>query len=138
MRRNWRLIQKGFGHGVRTALSVEDYLNYWMSNVGAIAQIVPDGASFESSFRCFVGDGLIAELDLPQLSTEAAALGAVNLNVIPGLEVVYRWPLADAAAIDKSGDGMVAEVRRKANQAIATRGGALVTDGEAKILEPEA
>ena len=61
------------------------------------------------------------------LSAKAAALGAVNMNVIPGLEVIYRWSLADAVAIDKNGDGMVGEVRRKTFEAMATWDGTLVT-----------
>jgi len=77
--------------------------------------------------RHFVVDGLIAETDVPSVSVKAAALGALNMNVIPGLEVIYRWSLADAAAIDKNGDWMVEEVKRKANEALATWGGALVT-----------
>lgn len=120
-------IQKGFGHGVRTALSVKDYLKHWVSNARSIEQLLPDEHGFDSAFRRFVVDGLIAETDIAPLSAKAAALGAVNVNVIPGLEVIHRWSLAEAVAIDKSGDGMVEEVRRKTNEAIDTWGGALVT-----------
>ncbi len=119
-------IQKGFGHGVRTTLSVEDYLEYWASNAGRIEQFSPDEHGFESSFQRFVVDGLISEADVQWLSAKAAALGATNVNIIPGLAVIHRWSLIDAVAIDKNGEGMVEEVRRKTNEAIATWGGAPV------------
>ncbi|MGD1098687.1 MAG: hypothetical protein ABSB35_42760 [Bryobacteraceae bacterium] len=128
-------FQKGFGHGVKTTLSVEDYLRYWGASARPIEQILPDEHGFESSLRSLVADGLIAESDVLSVSTKAVALGAINLNVIPGVEVIYRWSLADAAAIDKKKDGMVEEVRRKTNEAIATWGGVLVTwGGDATFL----
>jgi trans-aconitate methyltransferase len=59
-------------------------------------------------------------------------LGAINLNVIPGVEMKYRWPLADAVAIDKS-PGMVDESRNKVSEAIATWGGELPRTGEMAV-----
>jgi len=123
-------IQKGFGHGVRTTLAVEDYLRYWEGNPRSIEQLVPDEHGFETSLRKLVADGLIGESDVPAVLAKAVALGATNLNVIPGFEVIYRWSLADAVAIDKKNDGMVEEVRRKTNEAIATWGGVLVASSE--------
>jgi len=118
-------IQKGFGHGVKTTLSIEDYLKRW--TIIPIVQITPDENGFEFPLTGFASDGLIAKGDIPDICSKAVALGATNMNVIPGVEVIYGWSLADAVAIDKRPGGMVDEVRRKTNEAIATWGGTLVS-----------
>jgi hypothetical protein len=123
---------KGFGHDVVTSLSLEAYLNYWAAPLQPINQLRPDEQGFQSRLRQFVNEGLIAESDIEDVCLKATKLGAINLNVIPGVEMKYRWPLADAVAIDKS-PGMVDESRNKVSEAIATWGGELPRTGEMAV-----
>lgn len=123
-------IQKGFGHGVRTTQSVDEYIRYWMDHVASIAQIIPDSNGFARPLQTLAAQGLISDSDVSLVSAEAAKLGATNMNVIPGLELSYRWSLTDAATIDKSKGGMVEEVRKKAMEAMRTWGGDFATNTE--------
>jgi hypothetical protein len=65
----------------------------------------------------------MAEGEVADICSKAASLGAINMNIIPGLDVLYRWPLSAAAAIDKQKGRFVEEVREKTNEAVATWGG---------------
>jgi hypothetical protein len=113
-------IRTGLGHR-RGLLPIEQYLTYWRGRL--IQQIFPDEQGrFQPALQPFTHDGLIGETDVEDICSQAAKLGATNLNVCPGVEVLFRWPLADAVAIDKTG-GMVGEVRTRANEAIVTWGG---------------
>jgi hypothetical protein len=102
-------------------MQVADYLTYWRDR--AIRQIRPDDQGhFQPALQPFIADGLIGQNDVEDICSQAANLGATNLNVCPGVEVLYQWSLADAVIKDKT-PGMVEEVRRRANEAIVTWGG---------------
>ena len=118
---HFSFIRRGFGH-VRTLLSLDEYLRYWMPP-RPIEQVFPDEqGSFTHALRVFVEAGLMKEEDVSKVCAEAANIGANVLNVNPGVKVAYRWPLADATTIDRQKGSMVDAVREKANEALATWG----------------
>jgi len=121
---HFSFIRRGLGHGVNTALSLTEYLHYWMPP-RTIDQILPNNRGFESQLRHFVDSRLIAEEDVPKICAQSADLGANVLNVIPGVQILFTWTLADAAAMDRLGS-MVNEVRQRANEILATWGGELL------------
>jgi len=118
---HFSFIRRGLGHAGTTSLSLDEYLRYWMPP-RSIEQIFRDEHGFESALMQFVAAGLIDEKDVPEICSQAADVGANLLNVNPGVQVLYRWSLAEAITVDKRG-GMVQEARQKANEALAVWGG---------------
>ena len=52
-------IQKGFGHGVKTKLSLEEYVRYWMEHSAEIEQVSLVKQTFEMALQEFVTSGMM-------------------------------------------------------------------------------
>lgn len=111
-------IRRGFGHGVNTRLSLEEYIHYWTHH--PIEQLVLKDRTFKTALHNFVDTGM---MDEGNVSKVVASLppSARNVNIIPGIEMLFDWPLNKAVEIDRHG-GMVEEFRRTMNEALAACG----------------
>ena len=112
-------IRRGFGHGVKTRLSLEDYIRYWTDH--PIERVSLAAQTLEVALRDFVSVGMIGNEDFGEV-VEELPVSAQNFNVIPGLEMLFDWPLSKAVEIDRRG-GMVEEFTRVVNEALAVCGG---------------
>lgn len=111
-------IRRGFGHGVHTSLTLEEYIRHWTDR--PIEQLSLDERTFETVLNAFAGSGMIDGSDIPSVLAGLPP-SARTVNVIPGIEVVFDWPLNQAVELDRKG-GMVEEFKRKANEALVACG----------------
>jgi len=124
--RGWRIrpnfhfgfIRRGFGHGVNTRLSLEEYIRYWTEH--PIEQVSLTEGTFASVLHEFVNTGMLDESDIGKVVAGLPPT-ARNFNVIPGIEMLFDWSLGQAVEIDRR-DGMVEEFKRTANEALAACG----------------
>jgi hypothetical protein len=111
-------IRRGFGHGVRTRLSLEEYIQFWTEH--PIEQVSLTERSFEAALQDFVGTGMMNHDDIGKV-VNALPSTARNFNVIPGIKMLFEWPLNRAVEIDRQ-CRMIEEFKRTVNDALATCG----------------
>jgi len=114
-------IRSGFGHGVKTRLSLEEYIHYWMEHSAEIEQVSLVAQTFEMALQKFVSSGMMGQGDVGKVVAALPAPTAQNFNVIPGIEMLFSWPLSRAVEIDSRG-GMVEEFKRTVNEALIVCG----------------
>ena len=114
-------IQKGFGHGVKTRLSLEEYIRYWMEHLPEIEQVSLMEQTFVEALQEFVGSGMMDRGDVSKVVAALPAPMAPSFNVIPGIKMLFSWPLGKAVEIDRRG-GMVEEFKRTVNEALVACG----------------
>ena len=118
---HYGFIRSGFGHGVKTRLSIEEYIRYWMEHSTEIVQVSLLEQTFAKALQEFVGSGMMDENDVGRVVAALPSPTAKNFNVIPGLALTFEWPLSKAVEIDRHG-GMVEEFKRTANEALVACG----------------
>ncbi len=104
---------------MNTPISLEDYIAYWTQN--PIGQVSLAERTFEAALQDFVATRMIERDDISNVVAELP-VSAKTFNVIPGLELLFNWPLHRAAEIDKR-KGMVEEVAQIANDGLSACGG---------------
>jgi len=114
-------IQRGFGHGVNTTLSLEEYIRYWAEH--PIKQVSLAEQKFDEALQTFVSTGMINIDDINKVAIQLP-VSAQAFNVIPGVALLFQWPLSKAIEIDQR-KGMVEEFTRVANEGISVCGGSL-------------
>jgi hypothetical protein len=76
--------------------------------------------TFESALHEFVTTGMMDESDTGKVVTGLPPT-ARKFNVIPGIEMLFDWPLSRAVEIDRR-NGMVEEFKQTANKALEVCG----------------
>jgi len=117
--RGWRIapnfhfgfMRRGFGHGANTTLSLEEYIRYWTEH--PIQQASLAEQTFEAVLQGLANAEMISESGIDKLIALPSA-SARNINIIPGIEMVFEWPLGKAVEIDKRGR-MAEEFKRTMN-----------------------
>ena len=116
-----------------TSMPAGDYLAYWRAHPDRYGRVAK--ADLPGRVAGFVADGLMTPADAEAIDKAFLQTKRANANVIPGLRVAYRLPLANAVALDEEGQlGTV--VAGLAAKALATWGQALVPADGAVALEP--
>jgi hypothetical protein len=77
--------------------------------------------TFHAVLQDFTNAGMMGEDDIDKIASELPAPVAQNVNVIPGIKMMFAWPLGKAVEIDKRGC-MVEEVKRTVNEALVACG----------------
>jgi hypothetical protein len=126
--RGWQLksnfhfgfIRTGFGHGVHTSLPLEEYIRYWIEHVEEIEQVSLQEQTFDRALQEFVTSGMMQEDDVQKVVAGLPPTAA-NFNIIPGIEMLFEWPLSTAVDLDRRGR-MVEEFKRTVNEALVACG----------------
>ena len=114
-------IQKGFGHGVKTRLPLEEYIHYWMEHSAEIERVSLMEQAFEVALQEFVTSGMMDGGDIGNVVADLPARTARRFNVIPGIKMLFGWPLSRAAEVGRRGR-MVGEFKRTVNEALIACG----------------
>jgi hypothetical protein len=125
--RGWRIepnfhfgfIRSGFGRVANAKLSLEEYIRYWTDH--PIQQASLAEQTFEAVLQGLTKAGMIGESDIDKIISALPSATARNVNIIPGIEMVFAWPLSKAVEIDKRGQ-MAEEFKRTMNEALVACG----------------
>jgi hypothetical protein len=87
-------------------LSLEDYLQLWVERMphhGRTLARDEAKSGFVAAFNDLVSGMLASESDRPAFGEHFLATSRREMNICPGLAIVFEWPLAEAENLDRLG-----------------------------------
>jgi hypothetical protein len=117
-------------------MSLRDYLVFWKQNPKMIRQypIVRETQSklfFGNSIGDWKHEGLVSIEDVGEVERVTLNSRRKTINVCPGLNLFYRWPLARALQLDEE-RRFVGDARAKLQQAFSCWGQDVAAGGTAE------
>ena len=102
-------------------MGLEEYMDYWFVKKSDFGQVKRGDDDFADFLDEMERDGAVSTDKRAELVEAFANTDRGSINLCPGFEVIWSWPLSEAEGLDRGGE-FVDTVREKIAVAMATWG----------------
>lgn len=102
-------------------MQLQEYMDYWFIKRSDFEQVKRGSDNFDDFWDQLVRDGAALEDERTEFVANFTDTDRGSLNICPGFELRWSWPLVAAEKLDRSGE-FVQAVRQQIAEAMATWG----------------